>query len=815
MFGGNRQIWRIAITMITDSSQQVSTRLLFIHLFLISLSLIMLEIISTRLAKIIFLYQQYQAVVSLALLGIGLGGTVAFYINKRFPNKLLCILDWLTWGYTLSTILGPLLIAFLKKTTAPDLVQWVFYCFLSISYLLAGTLIAIHFQKQSSKIPAVYAASMVGSAVGGMLSIILLNTLGNERTLLILAALTGLANLCIPHTAMEPQQGQARGTIKYAWGGIWHGGPTPKAVVPKVRMDNRSQRYRKIGLILFFFFIAIIYLFYPRWLTVPCKGNIYHKWPEMFRHLKPIALQSNAFSYLETYQLGHDFFILLDCIGQTNIVKLSGQKKLLNSSQLSKNSSWAHLLTISPYQFKKDITSALVIGSGGGLQTALLHEQGCPHITAVEINPLIIKMTEELIPSQRNVYRQKNVRLLVQEGRHYLAQDFSQYDLIYLYGVKRYGGIGIRNLLLLENYLLTKEAFISYLAHLNDSGILFLFDYNEFISRYLNTLLQVLHEQGMNPIDHLLIVTDDKKTSTIIVKKTAWDREAVYNSFSLSQKIKDNIIFLQPSDVTAALSSQPITDDRPYFLMATPASAIPMEKMLENLLSIKAKKTVFLHLVKFLSVAAGVWLLSIFLTTFYCSHPRPLKVLSQSVYFSCLGAGFIIMEMAFIQQFTLFLDNPSYTLAVILSTLLLFSGFGGFWSQRISTPFQSNKIFFFTCALCLYMLILVPCMSSIISYSLKTSLFQRILTVIVMIGPAAFLMGIPLPLGMEMIRKHQTSLIPLMWGINGIASVLGGMIALLIAIIIGTTGLFAIAIAIYFLAGCLTVEKLSSSIHRA
>ena len=47
---------------------------------------------------------------------------------------------------------------------------------------------------------------------------------------------------------------------------------------------------------------------------------------------------------------------------------------------------------------------------------------------------------------------------------------------------------------------------------------------------------------------------------------------------------------------------------------------------------------------------------------------------STLVYFSCLGAGFIILELTFIQKFMKFIGYPLYTYSLVLFTLLLAAG---------------------------------------------------------------------------------------------------------------------------------------------
>lgn len=45
-------------------------------------------------------------------------------------------------------------------------------------------------------------------------------------------------------------------------------------------------------------------------------------------------------------------------------------------------------------------------------------------------------------------------------------------------------------------------------------------------------------------------------------------------------------------------------------------------------------------------------------------------------YFLAIGLGFLLIEITFIQQLTLFLGHPLYAVAVVLATFLVFAGLG-------------------------------------------------------------------------------------------------------------------------------------------
>ncbi len=52
--------------------------------------------------------------------------------------------------------------------------------------------------------------------------------------------------------------------------------------------------------------------------------------------------------------------------------------------------------------------------------------------------------------------------------------------------------------------------------------------------------------------------------------------------------------------------------------------------------------------------------------------------------------------------------------------------------------------------------------------------------------PLGFLMGVPLPRGLRWLGEANPSLLPLAWGVNGFASVLGAIVAAMIALSSGS-----------------------------
>src|SRR5207244_5338690 len=60
------------------------------------------------------------------------------------------------------------------------------------------------------------------------------------------------------------------------------------------------------------------------------------------------------------------------------------------------------------------------------------------------------------------------------------------------------------------------------------------------------------------------------------------------------------------------------------------------------------------------------------------------------VYFAGLGLGFIMIEIALLQRFTLFLGQPVYSFAVVLAALLIFTGLGSALADKFGASIRKN-----------------------------------------------------------------------------------------------------------------------------
>ena len=170
------------------------------------------------------------------------------------------------------------------------------------------------------------------------------------------------------------------------------------------------------------------------------------------------------------------------------------------------------------------------------------------------------------------------------------------------------------------------------------------------------------------------------------------------------------------------------------------------------------------------------------------------------VYFACLGAGYIMVEVGLISDFMLALSNATVSASVLITGMLVFSGLGAFVSERYLDDARRvmPRIFLAIGALLIgYGLFLDRVLDLIgtLPYGL------RLVCCFGLIFPPAFLMGFPMPMAMtSLARLGKDHMFLWAWGINGCFSVIGAAAVPIIATSFGLNAVLMIAGGAYLVA---------------
>jgi hypothetical protein len=160
------------------------------------------------------------------------------------------------------------------------------------------------------------------------------------------------------------------------------------------------------------------------------------------------------------------------------------------------------------------------------------------------------------------------------------------------------------------------------------------------------------------------------------------------------------------------------------------------------------------------------------------------------VFFSAIGVGFMLVEISQLQRLMVFLGHPSYALSVVLFALLLSSGLGSLSSTRMSL-LSARGPSLWPLLLLLVVLLVFGATTPLILNAYQGAITPlRILIATLILFPAGFLMGTAFPLGMNVAAIRFPTLTPWFWGVNGAASVLSSVLAVIIALTFGISAAF-------------------------
>jgi hypothetical protein len=242
----------------------------------------------------------------------------------------------------------------------------------------------------------------------------------------------------------------------------------------------------------------------------------------------------------------------------------------------------------------------------------------------------------------------------------------------------------------------------------------------------------------------------------------------------------------------------PATDDRPYFGRLLRLRSLPALLRQERGAWLPFAEWGYLAAVATLVQSGLLALLLIGLPALVVvlSRRRPRASLARpAVYFGGIGLGFILVEMAAIQRLSLLLGHPVYAAATVLGVLLVFSGLGSVLSDRRPEGWGLQACFAVT-ALAVVLAVLSPLSIHLAPFHLVI----RAAVALVVLAGSGLLMGLPFPLGLRLLATAEGG-VAWAWGVNGVASVLGASLAILLAMEIGGLGVFLVGAACYLAAG--------------
>lgn len=775
--------------------QEVSQPALLAGLGLTSFAALLLELALTRLFSVVLFYHFAFLAISIALLGLGAGGVFSYMLKRwleQFDTRRLamrlCMANAVIIVLVLETVLH---IPVSLEVTAHNFFRLtVLYLSAAVPFFLTGILFSVVFARESHRIPLLYGADLGGGALACLAVVPLLNWIGGPNTILMASAALAIA------------------------AGVW----------------ARSPRDRRTGAVMLAAFLMLIAGNLSDGLidVVYAKGFVRDRaWVEFARW--------NALSRVEVDRQGQVKSIVIDADASTYIMNCDIEHW--------HDSGWERALMSAPPALANVLRphgEFAIIGPGGGVDVLRAVANGSPSVTGIEINPIIANtiMRGRYATYSRHLYQRPDVHIHVTDGRSYLRSTADKFDVVQMTLVDTWASTAAGAFALSENNLYTVEAFREYFEHLHPDGMIAItrWEFHEprEALRVVSVAMEALHQLGVtNPAQNFIVASqgaldEDGIPVVVLAKKTPFSSEEeaavkghlaqysqIHALYMPSQQqhnpFGDLIASNDPYSFARAYryNVAPVTDNAPFFFFTLKPSQILGNEDLRSGIDWKVNLGV---LVLLIVLAISIAAVAFFLILPLVLHGGRRQSALPLLYFIAVGLGYILVEIAFIQRFVLFLGHPTYALTVVIFLLLLSSGAGSLFSRRWlpRTQLAWMPLTLITVALLLDVFFLPHWLASWVGMAFS----YRLLTSAVLLVPLGFLMGMPFPTGLRALAANPVVEVPGLdappqsennsvewaWAMNAGASVLGSVLAMVIAIQFGLTVTLTCGVAAYVLA---------------
>src|SRR5271165_5333964 len=783
-------------TTAADASQ-LSARDATLAVALMSFSAMLLELALTRLFSVVLFYHFAFLAISIALLGLGAGAVFAF-LRREWLER------WSTseLGATLCAANALIILAALEivlHTSVAMHLDWanfrrltVLYLAAAVPFLVTGLMSSIVFARHPARITQLYGADLLGGSLACLALVPLLNFIGGPNTMLFAAVAVALA-------------GVAWASSRARW--------TP-AVLALLLLVLIAVNFR--GRL-----IDIVY----------AKG---------MKRATPLFAKWNALSRVEVDEQGWAKAIVIDADASTYLMNTDPhhwdakyQRDLMSAAPALAN-------VLRP---RGDYA---IIGPGGGVDVLRAVANGSPSVTGIEINPIIANdiMRDRFADYTYHLYQIPEVHIHVSDGRSFIRDSHGKYDVIQMTLVDTWASTAAGAFAVSENNLYTGEAFREYFEHLKPDGMIAITRW-EFAQprealRVVSQAMEALRQLGVHDSTrNFIVVSDgpldvDGRPVLVLAKKSPFTEE---EQLAVLRHIKGAtpedthlnlyVLYLpataeQPGlahpafaglirgqDARAfsagyAYNVTPVTDNAPFFFFT-----LKPEQVFRNLnqggIDWKVNLGIaILGLLLIISIAAVI----AFLVVPLAFSPQARSGRSvRLLYFIAIGLGYILVEIAFIQRFVLFLGNPTYALTVVIFLMLLSSGVGSLLSRRWFH--QPTRVAWAIAIIVIALLVCVFALPPLLGTLVGLPFVVKLLISAALLIPLGLAMGMPFPSGLRALSysaatdegdSRKRGAVEWAWAMNAASSVLGSVLAMVIAIQFGLNVTLACGAASYLLA---------------
>jgi predicted membrane-bound spermidine synthase len=742
---------------------------IYLGVALTTLGTLILELSLTRIFSVVFFYHFAFLAISIALFGLGAGGVFSYLLSgwrRNFYFKL---------GSLAAANSVVVLASLVYLLTRQGGLGWGglagIYFMSALPFFFAGAVISMAIGETVARVHRVYFFDLLGAAAGCLLLVPFLNYFGGPNTVLTASVLYA-ASAAIWFNLAGTVRGRALAVIM------------------------------ALGFVFLIFFNGTKHVIDIRYAK---GGRLPH---ELFS-------QWNSFSRIGLVRAaGGDYSIIIDADAATGIPDFDFDR-LTDDQRLRLLSQGPGF----PYQVRPG-AKTLIIGPGGGYDVARSLASGSRDITAVEINPIIAAtvMQKRFPDLNKRLYFRPEVHIHIEDGRSFVRRSQEKYQVLQATLVDTWASTAAGAFALSENNLYTSDAFRDYLTHLTDDGLMVFtrwgFDPPRESLRLVSLAMDALGDLGeTKPWRHVVVIREDveklqgwgAQDTVLIFRKPISAKDESRILVALVQDATLHLVYMPGDPIRSPFGDlllsrdpeqfwrsytydvSPVDDDRPFFFYTVqphdlwnyfthPASAADY----------KVNQAVpLLFALVAVSILATAVVLALPPLLFGSRLPKQKGARGFLWYFVCIGIGYILIQVALIQKFILFLGHPTYALTVIVFSMLVSSGLGSFFSRKLLGDNDPARLRWLLLAVTVAVSVLALAASPISQVGIVWPLPLKMLVAVLLIAPAGFLMGMPFPTGLRRLEAWYPEGVRWAWSLNAAASVLGSASAIILAIYVG------------------------------
>lgn len=770
---------------------------------LTSVAVIAFQLVIMQILSISQWHHFAYMVISMAMLGFGAAGTVLAIFRNWFTRhyEILLPLLYLLTGISMSATVwisglfgdfDAFLLFFERAQIGLLIFTYLAYC---LPFFFGGLAITLVFYQEVYRIGPLYFANMIGSGIGAILIIVLLWVAE-------VAVLSGILSLLAFAAAWLTRIKNAKFITGWA----------AALIIPLVSIINPAMpepsEYKAI----------------QNSLRLP-GAEVVHRSPSPYGTIEVVEAEAQRFTP----------GLSLHFTEEPPVKKIMYNNGEYYGTLLGRGETETgdHILDYTtrafPYSFR-DPDRVLVVNASTGTDVSHAVSQGASKTVAVEpnnhANRLLTHHHPEWVDS---LYLDDRVSLENTTPRSYLAGNpDARFDLIVMPVLGAFGGsAGVYAMQ--EQFHLTKEAFSEMWDLLDEDGMIAATSWMDYPLRPAlklpATWRKLLEEKGIeNPEQHLTAIRSWGTTTFVLSKSPVSNSERdTIREFSsglnfdpllledLEEGERDRFNRIEDPSIFAYMDSvaygdvenfineytfnlQPATDNQPFFSHFLEWQTIPELREFYGDGELPYMELGF--------VLAGVTFIQIVLASVILIILPLFRIGWQGtrrrwtfLYFAGLGIGFMFFEMVLIQQLVLYLGLPVYATALVLATLLIFSGTGSYFSSRFradqKTTLRTGALI--AALILLYTLFLMP----VLNLTMGWPLILRVLFMFLLMAPPAFFMGMMFPFGLRRLSGSNESHIPWACGIDSCLSVSATALATLVALEAGFSIVMGTAAAAY------------------